>query len=129
MLPLTLCMYPTLIKKNTMMYISKFFYPCFQSYCRCLTKTELMYKLLTVHGYILSRSWFHSRHQQVMTCFKFASLPLPRFLPFSPLMSSPFLFHYRAHQLLLPQSKIIYADCGNPGFFVNWFFVEIRRSV
>ena len=48
-------------------------------------------------------------------CLEFAALQLLKFLPFSP--------------LLLPQAKIIYIDSGNPGFFVNWFFVEIRQCI
>ena len=69
---------PNLNKKEYYDVYFKVFYPCFQSYCRCLTKPELMYKLLTVHGYILSRSGFHSRHQQVSAL----SLQVFRFLDF-----------------------------------------------
>ena len=47
------------------MYISTFCYPFFQSSCRFPTTVELMYKLLHIHGYVLSSSGFHSRHQQV----------------------------------------------------------------
>ena len=32
-------------------------------------------------------------------------------------------------QSTLLQSKIINTDNENPGFFGNWFFVEIRRGV
>ena len=37
-------------------------------------------------------------------------------------------FLKRRRSTFLP-SKIINADNGNTGLFVNWFFVEIRRGV
>ena len=74
----TLWMYPTIIKRNTTIYILTFCYPFFYSSCRCLTTAELMYKLLHVRRYILSGSEFRSRHRQVSAL----SLQVFRFLDF-----------------------------------------------
>ena len=51
-------------------------------------------------------------------CFEFASLQLPRFLAFLPLIS----FYYREDQGC-PNLKLSMQTHGNPGLFRNWFFL------
>ena len=74
----TLCMYSTVIKNNTTMYISTICYRFFQSSCRYPTMVELMYKLLHIRRYSLSSSGFHSLHKQVSA----SSFHVFRFLNF-----------------------------------------------